>query len=625
MVSGEPHGAGQGTGAVPDDGERRIAGRYRLIDTVGRGGMGVVWRAEDEVLGRTVAVKQVVIPPHLSPDEREVLRERVLREARAAARLHDPAAVTVFDVVEQDGSPYLVMELVDAATLAEVVRDEGPLPPREVARVGLAVLGALDAAHAAGIVHRDVKPGNVMVCPNGRVLLTDFGIASTQGDPSITQTGLLLGSPAYISPERARGEIGGPPADLWALGATLFTAVEGSPAYDGEGAVATLTAVVEGRRRPFRLAGPLAPVLDALLDSDPARRPTAPAARRMLEAVLSNGAGATVGTQAVPADLGADVGTTPREHTQVMPAAPLAPAYDDRPHVRTPRTPPPINREPGRRGPSRAVRRRRALALAMVALLVAGVAVVGGLAASGAFNRGQTPGLGSGTATVPASWTRYPDPTGWSIAYPPTWTRQSVPGGGIAFGANRTTYVRVTVGGAGSALAAMQGIDATKTGRPNGRPPLNLPAADDKGKGGDGKGGDGKGGDGKGKPGKDAGATAASPSAAASSSSDSPSPSPSPSASPDAASASAAAPSPSAAGLAGYQRLALEPTDGGDGSTSAKLEWREPYSGGRLHLLAQAKNDGGRLYTVLLVAPDDQWDALQSTFATITASFQYPR
>ena len=226
--------------------DRLVGGRYRLLERLGSGGMGTVWRADDVLLGRQVAVKEVVFPPGTREEEAEVLRERTRREARSAARLDHPSAVTVYDVVEEDGRPWLVLELVEARTLAQAVTADGPLPPDEVARVGLAVLGALEAAHAQGIVHRDVKPSNVLLRADGRVVLTDFGIATATGDSSITHTGLLLGSPAYIAPERARGETPGPASDLWSLGATLCTAVEGKPPYDGGEPLITITKVVSG-------------------------------------------------------------------------------------------------------------------------------------------------------------------------------------------------------------------------------------------------------------------------------------------------------------------------------------------------------------------------------------------
>ena len=265
--------------------QRVVAGRYRLLEPLGSGGMGTVWRADDTVLGRAVAVKEVCFPEGLSDRDRDVLRERTRREARAAARLDHPSAVTVYDVVEEGDAPYLVMELVDARTLAQVVRTDGPLSPQRTAQIGLDLLGALEAAHAQGIIHRDVKPSNVLVRDDGRVVLTDFGIATSTGDSSITHTGLLLGSPAYLAPERARGEAFGPESDLWSLGATLFTAVEGKPPFDAGEPLLTVTAVVTGEHAPFAAAGPLEPVLEGLLEKEPAQRLDAVGARGLLRQI----------------------------------------------------------------------------------------------------------------------------------------------------------------------------------------------------------------------------------------------------------------------------------------------------------------------------------------------------
>src|SRR5438270_5761389 len=265
--------------AAPSEAEaarqsRLVAGRYRLGERIGRGGMGIVWAARDELLARPVAVKEVRLPSSIDPEERSQLRERTLREARTAARLDHPCAVRMFDVCEEDEQAFLVMELVDGRSLSDVIRDDGPVPPAQAAEIGVCLLDALTAAHAAGIVHRDVKPGNVLVRPDGRVTLTDFGIASSSGDPSITSTGLLLGSPAYIAPERARGGRPQPPSDLWSLGATLYTAVEGRPPFDKPEAVATLAAVVTEPHSPCEHAGPvLCDVINGLLDKDPSARP----------------------------------------------------------------------------------------------------------------------------------------------------------------------------------------------------------------------------------------------------------------------------------------------------------------------------------------------------------------
>ncbi|GAA4983048.1 tRNA A-37 threonylcarbamoyl transferase component Bud32 [Nonomuraea thailandensis] len=250
-----------------------LAGRYRLLAQLGQGGMGTVWRAMDELLRQEVAIKEVRLPPDLDEAARAELTERTLREARAAAALRDhPSIVTVHDVVLDDGRPWIVMELVRGRSLDRAVRDEGPLPPARVAGIGLRMIEALSAAHATGILHRDVKPANVMLTDDGRVLLTDFGIATIAGDVALTQTGLLSGSPGYIAPERLRGETDGPPADLWSLGATLFTAVEGGAPFARHNEAAVLAAVLMQEPAPFRLAGPLGPALAAILEKDPARR-----------------------------------------------------------------------------------------------------------------------------------------------------------------------------------------------------------------------------------------------------------------------------------------------------------------------------------------------------------------
>src|SRR5512133_1162278 len=259
--------------------DRLVADRYALKAPLGRGGMGVVWRAQDAVLGREVAVKEVVFPPTMADDERRPAQARVLREARAAARLNHPGAVTLYDVVQDHGGTFIVMELVEAPTLADLVREQGPLPVERVAEIGAQVASALEAAHAAGIVHRDVKPGNVMVPDQGVAKLADFGIASLQGDPQLTSTGLVIGSPAYMAPEQAKGEESGPPADFWALGATMFYAVEGEPPFDRGTSIAPLAAVVHDPPRPPRRAGALAPLITALLSKDPGSRPSGPELR----------------------------------------------------------------------------------------------------------------------------------------------------------------------------------------------------------------------------------------------------------------------------------------------------------------------------------------------------------
>ncbi|WP_089337703.1 serine/threonine-protein kinase [Blastococcus mobilis] len=267
--------------------DRVVAGRYALSDVLGRGGMGTVWLATDQVLERKVALKEVTFSIDLTEEERTILRERTMREARAAARLDHPHVTTVYDVVEEAGKPWLVMEHVAAHSLQEVLEEHGPLPPAAVARIGLDVLDALDAAHEAGIVHRDVKPGNVLVAADGHACLTDFGIATTTGDSSLTTQGALIGSPSYMAPERANGEEPRPPVDIWSLGATLYAAVEGRPPFNRGEAMATLMAVVSEHPAPMLRAGPLEPVLHGMLTKDPARRSTARSVRPQLEAVLA--------------------------------------------------------------------------------------------------------------------------------------------------------------------------------------------------------------------------------------------------------------------------------------------------------------------------------------------------
>ncbi|MER5215080.1 serine/threonine-protein kinase [Streptomyces sp. NPDC002838] len=269
-----------------DNRGRLLAGRYRLGEVLGRGGMGTVWRAEDETLGRTVAVKELRFPSNIDEDEKRRLITRTLREAKAIARIRNNSAVTVFDVVDEDDRPWIVMELVEGKSLAEVIREDGLLEPRRAAEVGLAVLDVLRSAHREGILHRDVKPSNVLISEDGRVVLTDFGIAQVEGDPSITSTGMLVGAPSYISPERARGHKPGPAADLWSLGGLLYASVEGVPPYDKGSAIATLTAVMTEPLEEPKNAGPLKDVIYGLLTKDPAKRLDDAGARTMLNAVI---------------------------------------------------------------------------------------------------------------------------------------------------------------------------------------------------------------------------------------------------------------------------------------------------------------------------------------------------
>ena len=244
--------------------------------------MGRVWRAMDVVLHRDVAIKELVPPPGLTSEERQEMRERSLREARAIARLNNINVVRVFDVLRTDADPWIVMEYVPSRSLQDRLAADGPFPPLRAAEIGLGVLNALRAAHRNGVVHRDVKPGNVLIGEDGRVVLTDFGLATVPGDPNVTRTGLVLGSPAYIAPERARDGTAGPAADMWSLGATLYAAVEGASPFARSSAIATLAALATENPPPARNAGPLKPVLNGLLRKDPSHRINADEAERLL-------------------------------------------------------------------------------------------------------------------------------------------------------------------------------------------------------------------------------------------------------------------------------------------------------------------------------------------------------
>ena len=267
---------------MSDEG-RRIAGRYRLTEQIGRGGMGTVWRADDEVLGRQVAVKRLHARPELSADELATLFERTRREARSAARIAHPTVIVVHDVVDDEGRPCIVMEYVPGPTLAELLEDGRTLPYQEAARIGLDMVAALRAAHAAGVLHRDVKPGNVLLGAGDRLVLTDFGIAMTDGTSTLTKTGEMVGSIHYMAPERIRGLTPGTASDLWALGATLYQAVEGRPPFRRVTAMETAYAIAVDPLEPMKQAGPLEPLIEALLIKEPGERPTAEQAERALQ------------------------------------------------------------------------------------------------------------------------------------------------------------------------------------------------------------------------------------------------------------------------------------------------------------------------------------------------------
>ncbi|MEU0572676.1 serine/threonine-protein kinase, partial [Nonomuraea sp. NPDC005983] len=276
---------------------RLIGGRYRLVEQLGRGGMGIVWRAQDTAIGREVAVKQVLLPPNLSPADQHALRRRTLHEARSAARIRHPAVVAVHDVVEDGGEPWIVMELVRGRSLDQVIKSGGPMSPAWAASIGLFVLSALATAHAQGLLHRDVKPGNVLLSDDGRILLSDFGIAAPAGTAQRGATA-PVGTAGFTAPEcLTDGALPGPPSDLFSLGATVYTAVEGVQPFQRNTAIATLGAVLTEPPRPPQRAGTLAPLLLGLLAKDPGSRPDLRTLRRALEQV----AGRPVPTVRVPA------------------------------------------------------------------------------------------------------------------------------------------------------------------------------------------------------------------------------------------------------------------------------------------------------------------------------------
>ncbi|MFI9240488.1 serine/threonine-protein kinase [Streptomyces sp. NPDC053079] len=264
-----------------------LAGRYRLMEQLGHGGMGVVWLAMDEVLDREVAAKEVRAPEHMNDEDVRVLYARLKQEARAAARVAHPHVITVHDVVEQEGRPWIVMELVRGQSLDKVLRQEGVLQPKEAARIGAQVLQALRAAHAVGVLHRDVKPANVLLEAGGRVVLTDFGIAVIEGAGTLTRTGDLVGSAEYLAPERATGRRPGIPSDLWSLGTLLYVAVEGVSPFRRGDALSTLRAVVDDEPAAPRRAGPLTPVLEGLLRKDPEARMGSAEAEQLLDRVAA--------------------------------------------------------------------------------------------------------------------------------------------------------------------------------------------------------------------------------------------------------------------------------------------------------------------------------------------------
>ncbi|MBB5119566.1 tRNA A-37 threonylcarbamoyl transferase component Bud32 [Streptomyces eurocidicus] len=314
----------EAAGPLPDQG-RLIAGRYRLLDRIGRGGMGTVWRTQDELLDRQVALKQLHVSPYLDEDELATLHERTRREARAAARITHPNVVVVHDVVDDRGLPCIVMEYVPSRTLGDVLQN-GTVTPEEAARIGRGMIAALRAAHAAGVLHRDVKPGNVLLGHDGRVVLTDFGIAQSTGTSTLTKTGEMVGSIDYIAPERVKGGKPGPASDLWALGATLYQALEGRPPFRKDTAVETAYAIAMDPLEPPRRAGALTRLVETLLAKEPDLRPPAELAEQILRepAAEAETALMSLDPEGVRGASGGGAASRPSSRPSAVPTEPVA-------------------------------------------------------------------------------------------------------------------------------------------------------------------------------------------------------------------------------------------------------------------------------------------------------------
>ncbi|OMI33355.1 serine/threonine-protein kinase [Streptomyces sparsogenes] len=431
---------------------RLIAGRYRLAEQIGRGGMGTVWRAQDELLDRQVALKQLHISPHLTDDEVTTLFERTRREARSAARIAHPNVVVVHDVVEDAGLPCIVMEYVPSTTLGDLLKSGRTVTPDEAARIGRGMIAALRAAHAAGVLHRDVKPGNVLLGEDGRVVLTDFGIAMATGTSTLTKTGEVVGSIDYIAPERIRGRTPGPASDLWALGATLYQAIEGRPPFRKATPIETGYAIAVDPLEPPLRAGPLTGLVEALLAKEPEDRPTAEQTERALR-----GPAGLPETKSMPRpDPMAE--TTRLAVAPVPPADPAptptpthAPTHSPTPHTPTPMPgsafpapPGPPNPYPsptaaGGGGNGGGGRRGRTVLWSAVvaAVAVVGVAVgvyLAGVEFGGGDDDGARPGPSGSSASNAPTYTIPPLPAGYhrvqleefgvSLPVPDGWNRQ---------------------------------------------------------------------------------------------------------------------------------------------------------------------------------------------------------
>ncbi|MFF4348206.1 serine/threonine-protein kinase [Streptomyces sp. NPDC001530] len=425
--------------------ERVIAGRYRLLSPLGEGGMGTVWRARDEVLQREVAVKEVRAPAGIPAHEVERMYARLEREAWAAARISNRNVVTVYDVATEDGRPWIVMELVRGLALSDLLDAEGPLPPRRAAHIGAEVLAALRAAHEAGVLHRDVKPGNVLMANDGRIVLTDFGIAMVEGSSALTMTGEVIGSPEFLAPERALGRTPGPESDLWSLGVLLYAAVEGNSPFRQNTPLSTLRAIVDEPLPPPRRAGSLGPVIEGLLAKDPAERLGAEQAEHDLRIIAAGGTTPTAPLGQLP----------PTPDAPTLAAYGQPPPGPPGPPVPTPRPGP---YDPTARTTTDQPARNRRAAVVLIAGLVALALALGGLtyallnrdnggngnsgqetnSSSGGTNNGSSGGSSSGDDSSSGS-----DNTGATGGEPSTTT----PGGGQSTTTPPAQSVQVTVTG----------------------------------------------------------------------------------------------------------------------------------------------------------------------------------
>jgi eukaryotic-like serine/threonine-protein kinase len=447
--------------------ETLVAGRYRIGPCLGTGGMGRVWLARDEVLRRDVAIKEIALPFGLTDEEREEMRERTLREARAAARLSHPNVVRIYDVQHGDERPWIVMEYVPARSLLQVIKENGPLPPKDVAGIGLAVLAALDAADRAGVVHRDVKPSNVLIADDGRVLLTDFGAAMIdEGEGALTQTGIILGSPRYIAPERAATGISTLESDLWSLGATLYEAVEGRGPYTRETTLAVLVALATEKPDPVDRAGPLKPVINGLLQKNPKARMRLPEVEQRLRRIadvqnavrLHQVPMPRFGEMAPPAltpaadrDTGSiSDGVVVKLDSLPVPAVPSRPPAAAAAPSSAPPTPQSPAAAPSRPAPIVPPRRRHKRAwlagLAAAVVVLAGAAVYAvtegvpwaqdaRLTSAEAASNGGAPAAPSSAArtsaaapaalptTLPGGYSWYSSKSGFRVAWPTTWVK----------------------------------------------------------------------------------------------------------------------------------------------------------------------------------------------------------